>query len=154
MHALLYRSRARAGLLASDLNDIVATAQARNRQLGVTGLLLYGELEVVPGAPGEFVQWIEGSQGAVDDLYGVVAGDPRHTEVEVLGRGALARLTAGVLPTTARPGGRLFADWDMGLVRLSELPATLDGFLRFATSWDAESQAHAPDAATSPTRDA
>ena len=129
MHALLYRSRARAGLLAPDLNDIVATARVRNRQLGVTGLLLYGELEVVPGAPGEFVQWLEGPERAVEDLYDVVQDDPRHSEVEVLGRGPLVELAA---PSA----GRLFEDWDMGLVRLSELPATLDGFLRFAESWD------------------
>lgn len=132
MHALLYRSRARPGLLAPDLNDILFTAQTRNPQVGVTGLLLYGELEVVPGAPGEFVQWLEGPEQAVEDLYGIIRDDPRHTEVEMLGRGALVATTT----RSASADGRLFADWDMGLVRLAELPATLDGFVRFAASWN------------------
>ena len=138
MHALLYRSRARAGLLASDLNDILATAQGRNHQLGVTGLLLYGELEVVPGAPGEFVQWIEGPEGAVESLYRRIQNDPRHTEVEVLGRGPVAQLAPDASAQNQAPEGRLFPTWDLGLVRLSELPATLDGFLRFATSWNGQ----------------
>ncbi len=135
MHALLYRSRSRAGLLASDLNDILATAQVRNHRLGVTGLLLYGELEVVPGAPGEFVQWIEGTEDAVESLYQLIRDDPRHTEVEVLGRGPVARLASA---PAGDPTGRLFPTWDMGLVRLSELPATLDGFLRLAASWNGQ----------------
>lgn len=140
MHALLYRSRARAGLLASDLNDILASAQDRNRTLDVTGLLLYGELEVVPGAPGEFVQWIEGPEAAVEALYDVIREDPRHTEIEMLDRGPLAE-GAPDLAQRATAEGRLFRDWDMGLVRLSELPATLDGFLRFAASWDGHATA-------------
>lgn len=102
MHAVLYRSRSRAGLLAGDLNDIIATAGRRNARLGVTGLLLYGELEAVPGAPGEFVQWIEGPEAAVEGLFDAVDGDPRHTEVEVLGRGPVARLAAR-RPGRARP---------------------------------------------------
>ena len=132
MHALLYRSSARPGLLASDLNDVIATAEARNPRLGVTGLLLYGELEVVPGAPGEFVQWIEGPERAVEDLFEVVSADPRHGRVEVLGRGPVSSLAA----PAPGAGGRLFPTWSMGMVRLAALPATLDGFVRFAESWD------------------
>ena len=64
MHALLYRSRARPGLLAGDLNAIIETAESRNRAIDVTGILLYGQLAIVAGAPGEFVQWIEGPEDA------------------------------------------------------------------------------------------
>ena len=136
MHALLYRSRARPGLLASDLNAIIETAEDRNHQLGVTGLLLYGQLPAVPGAPGEFVQWIEGDEEAVEGLYGDIAHDHRHFDPEVLARGPIAELTAnsGIVTTV----GRLFPAWSMGLVRLSELPATLSGFLEFARGWDGE----------------
>ena len=35
--------------------------------------------------------------------------------------------------------GRLFPIWSMGMVRLSELPATLDGFLQFVKQWDGTS---------------
>ncbi len=128
MHALLYRSRARPGLLASDLNAIIETAETRNRQFDVTGLLLYGQLQTFADAPGEFVQWIEGPEAAVETLFTEISADDRHHEVDVLGRGPIAELA-----TTEE---RLFPAWSMGLVRLAELPATLDGFLRFTADWD------------------
>ncbi|WP_412062573.1 BLUF domain-containing protein [Rubrivirga sp. IMCC45206] len=134
MHTVLYRSRARAGLLAPDLNAIIATAEAHNPTIDVTGLLLYGELPAVPGAPGEFVQWIEGPEPAVEGLYARIKADPRHFDVETLARGPVSATArrSGVV----RPDGRLFGSWAMGLVRLSELPATLPGFLGFARDWD------------------
>ena len=134
MHALLYRSRSRPGLLASDLNAIIETAETRNRQLDVTGLLLYGELAVVPGAPGEFVQWMEGPEEAVEALYARIAKDERHFDPEVVARGPVAELA----PRAELLGERLFPSWSMGLVRLAELPATLSGFLEFAREWDGD----------------
>lgn len=138
MYALLYRSRARAGLLADDLNDIIAAAQERNRQLDVTGLLLHGRMETLPGAPGEFVQWIEGPKENVESLFSLIDEDSRHTDLEVLARGALDELTdrSHTSVQVEFSAGRLFPTWSMGLVRLAELPATLDGFLRFAADWD------------------
>ncbi|MDT0630743.1 BLUF domain-containing protein [Rubrivirga litoralis] len=136
MHALLYRSLERPGLLASGLNDIIEAAQRRNRRLDVTGLLLRGHMEVIPGAPGEFVQWLEGPEEALGTLLQLIDGDPRHTEVEVLARGPLADVV-GASHVEVGPG-RLFPSWSMGLVRLAELPATLDGFLRFAADWNGE----------------
>lgn len=141
MHALLYRSRARPGLLASDLNDIIETAEARNRQLDVTGLLLYGQLAAVPGAPGEFVQWLEGEEDAVEALYAEIEQDGRHFDIEVLARGSVAALTDGSALDLV--GDRLFPSWSMGLVRLAELPATPSGFLEFARGWDGEVLARA-----------
>ena len=70
MHAVLYRSRARPGLVAADLNAIVGAARAYNGPAGLTGVLLYGELGWVPGAPGEFVQWIEGPDRPSPDRSG------------------------------------------------------------------------------------
>lgn len=138
MHALLYRSRERPGLLASDLNDIIETAQARNGAVGVTGLLLNGHLEVIPGAPGEFVQWLEGPEDDVERLFSYISGDARHTGVDVLARGPLHDVLSGSHVDVRAEAGRLFPSWSMGLVRLAELPATLDGFLRFVAEWDGE----------------
>lgn len=136
MYALLYRSRARPGLLASDLNDIISTAEERNHRMGLTGLLLYGQLAAVPGAPGEFVQWIEGAEEDVEALYADIEGDPRHFDMDVLARGTL-REFQGDRPSFATTD-RLFPEWSMGLVRLSELPATLSGFIEFARDWDGQ----------------
>lgn len=138
MHALLYRSRARSGLLARDLNDIVATAQERNRQLDVTGLLLHGRFQAIPSAPGEFVQWIEGPEDHVEQLFAEIEEDGRHADVDVLARGPVDDLTSRSHTTVDTTSGRLFPTWSMGLVRLAELPATLDGFLRFASDWDGQ----------------
>lgn len=138
MHALLYRSRARAGLLASDLNDIIETARTRNRQLAVTGLLLHGRMEALPGVAGEFVQWVEGPEESVESLFALIENDPRHTEVEVLARGSSASLCGRARTVPVDTDGRLFPSWSMGLVRLSELPATLSGFLGFVREWDGD----------------
>lgn len=129
MHTLLYRSSARPGLLASDLNDIINESVARNPALGITGLLLHGRLEAVAAAPGEFVQWIEGPEDAVESLYERIEDDPRHTDADVLHRGPTDDLAGRGINLE---DGRLFPDWSMRLVRMAELPATLDGFLRFA----------------------
>ena len=136
MYALLYRSRARPGLLASDLNAIISTAEERNRQSGVTGLLLYGQLEAVPGAPGEFVQWIEGAEDDVEALYADIKDDPRHFDMDVVARGPVGQLQGSRQPFAT--SDRLFPEWSMGLVRLSELPATLSGFIEFARDWDGQ----------------
>lgn len=138
MYALLYRSRERSGLQAADLNAIIETATERNQQLGVTGLLLSGHMEVIPGAPGEFVQWLEGPEEAVEGLYGKISDDDRHSEVEVLARGPLDEILASSRLDVDLEGDRLFPDWSMALVHLAELPATRDGFLRFALDWDGE----------------
>lgn len=136
MHVILYRSRERPGLLASDLNDIIESAQDRNRQLDVTGLLLSGHMEVIPTAPGEFVQWIEGPEDAAESVFELIEGDPRHTDIAVLARGPLASVLETSTVETELERDRLFPTWSMGLVRLAELPATLDGFLRFVEGWD------------------
>ena len=132
MYGLLYRSRAVPGLLAADLNQIIATSQGRNADLGITGLLLHGRLDAVPTAPGEFVQWIEGPEEAVEVLFERIEQDSRHREVEVLTRGPGVGMVQGALS----PDGRLFPGWAMGLVRLADLPATVSGFMTFAETWD------------------
>lgn len=145
MYALLYRSRSRAGaqFLARDLNDIIEAAERNNPDLGVTGLLLYAELEIVPGAPGSFLQWIEGPQESVESLFATIEADERHTAIQVLGRGDSSDLASRGTTVLADHLGRLFPIWSMGMVRLSELPATLDGFLDFARTWDGRSLSRA-----------
>ena len=143
MYALLYRSRQRPGLGAADLNAIIETAQDRNRTLGVTGLLLSGYMETIPGVPGEFVQWLEGPEKKVEGLFTLIEGDPRHVGVEVLARGPVEDIERESYASARPYGDRLFPAWSMGLVRLAELPATAGGFLRFAANWDGAAYARA-----------
>lgn len=124
LYVLLYQSRAARGIDSSDLRDILETAVARNAEHGVTGLLLYGEIALLPDIPGMFVQWIEGPEAAVRSLFGSIERDPRHTEIEMLADGP-ARAVTGA-------DARLFPAWAMAVKCLADVPATLAGFLHYA----------------------
>jgi hypothetical protein len=89
---LTYASRAADGLTREDLRAIAREAQARNRPLGVTGLLLY--------VAGDFLQVLEGPGGAVERLYEMIETDPRNKWVTRL--------------STERILRRAFEDWSMG----------------------------------------
>jgi hypothetical protein len=123
-YALLYQSRATRGLDASGLRAILETAVVRNEALDVTGLLLYGEMANFPGIPGLFVQWLEGPEAAVRSLYERICADPRHVDVVTVAEGPAEAFTG--------TDGRLFPAWAMAVKRLSDVPATLHGFLEYA----------------------
>jgi hypothetical protein len=87
----LYRSLARPGLDAGDLDRILQHARARNERVGLTGCLHYEE--------GMFFQWIEGPRFALFGLLDALRDDDRHMDVTVLDQGPLQQ--------------RLFQDWQM-----------------------------------------
>lgn len=124
IYAVLYRSLAARAFAGPDLDRILDVSVEWNHANGVTGRLLYGEMARLPGIPGQFVQWLEGSEEAVVEAYERIVRDSRHTDVHVLARGPARDLTGG--------DGRLFPAWAMSVHRLSELPATLYGFLAHA----------------------
>jgi hypothetical protein len=88
---LVYVSAAKRLLSASELDEMLTSFRAKNAALSITGALLYGE--------GNFIQVIEGERDTVEDLFGVIVEDPRHTQVLVLLRGR-----------TSEPQ---FVDWSM-----------------------------------------
>lgn len=51
-------------------------ARERNREYGVTGLLLYCE--------GNFMQYIEGGQDAITAIFGIILADALHRDVTTL----------------------------------------------------------------------
>ena len=138
MYALLYRSTATRALAEADYDAIRDAAQARNGLWGVTGVLLCGPWATdtsaavsgwaspfPPGlSPSGFVQWIEGEEETIRDLYAHIRADTRHTDtVEVASGDVLVAHTAGE---------RLFPGWDMHVVPIEALPETLDAFLAVA----------------------
>lgn len=123
LYALLYQSTACWGLGDPDLSAILESAQARNARLDVTGLLLYGRITRLPQVPGTFVQWLEGPEASVREVFSRIAMDERHRDVEILAAGELAAVAGGE--------ERLFPDWTMELRRLADVPATVNGFLDF-----------------------
>lgn len=75
----------------AELQALLSTSVRRNRELGVTGMLLY--------AHGGFMQLLEGEEAAVRALFDRVRRDDRHRRVTVLVQGPVAE--------------RTFADWAM-----------------------------------------
>lgn len=124
IHAVLYRSLAARAFTGPDLDRILDVSVPWNSEHDLTGRLLYGEMPRLPSVPGQFVQWLEGPEAQVAETFERVRQDRRHTDVHVLARGPASELTGA--------DARLFPAWAMSVHRLSELPATLYGFLAHA----------------------
>jgi methanogenic corrinoid protein MtbC1 len=88
---LCYQSRAKRQPSPEDLAQLVMEARERNRQFGVTGMLVHeGD---------RFFQWLEGPGIALEGLWSSIKSDDRHEDIELLGE--------GVTPV------RLFSEWDL-----------------------------------------
>ena len=71
MLQLIYSSAATVPCTATDLNQLLECARARNTLFNVSGMLLYHS--------GSFLQVIEGPESGIDTIYRSIARDPRHT---------------------------------------------------------------------------
>jgi Sensors of blue-light using FAD. len=110
MFHLVYISSATELFSKESLFELLEHAREKNQRLGITGLLLYRE--------GNILQTLEGEQEAVESLFQTIARDPRHVDVMVLLRG----------PIDARE----FPDWSMAFRDLSvESEAVVPGFSPF-----------------------
>jgi hypothetical protein len=94
---LTYTSLARLDLRDDELNDIHQTARHLNALDGITGLLLFDG--------SRFLQIVEGSESAIDNLVERLRMDHRHSAFEVRDERFVDR--------------RSFADWSMELLRVS-----------------------------------
>jgi hypothetical protein len=83
--------------LASAITSILATSQANNQRVGVTGALMFNA--------GCFAQVLEGSRSAVEEVFERIQQDDRHGEVMLL--------AFDPAPT------RAFESWSMGFVGAS-----------------------------------
>lgn len=96
---LTYKSVATSAPSSGDLNSLVARARARNRSLGITGLLMFEE--------GHFLQSLEGPPAALESLWSSIKRDARHDHIEVLSEHIAT--------------ARLFSDWDLLLEGRSDV---------------------------------
>jgi Sensors of blue-light using FAD len=104
MFFLVYVSSATRPFSREDLRVLLETCRKNNAELGVTGMLLYKD--------GNFMQVLEGDEGAVRGLYARIAADPRH--------GGEITLQQGFAE------GRQFPDWSMGFRDLDSPEAHAD----------------------------
>ncbi|MDX2170871.1 MAG: BLUF domain-containing protein [Deltaproteobacteria bacterium] len=95
-------------LSSAEIDDILAVSRRNNARLGVTGMLLYWD--------GNVVQLLEGPRAAVDALLERIARDPRHRGLLIAARGELAQ--------------RHFPEWTMGFAEPAA-GARPDGFSDF-----------------------
>lgn len=101
---LTYKSIATSAPSESELEHLVAKARARNRSMGITGLLLFEN--------GSFLQSLEGPPKALEKVWSSIKRDGRHDHIEVLSEHiAIARL---------------FSDWDLLVDKRSSGMAGID----------------------------
>ena len=96
---MIYVSRAVNPTSGSPTESILASSREHNLSSGITGILCYGG--------GIYLQAIEGGRNQVNNLYGQIVSDKRHTDVVLLNYEEIAE--------------RRFGGWTMGQVNLSKL---------------------------------
>ncbi len=102
LYQLTYRSEAKMGISAEDINSILRQSEANNPKFEITGCLVYNE--------GYFVQLLEGEKEIVKERFDIIELDQRHEMVEVLSEGETLE--------------RMFEDWKMAYIKLPDKPAT------------------------------
>ena len=70
LHALVYVSQAAHALSLTEIDHLLGRAQARNRDRGVTGVLLYSDRH--------FMQYLEGPLASMAEIYGIIRADRQH----------------------------------------------------------------------------
>ncbi len=102
MFRIVYVSSASRYFVKSEIQDMLERARSKNANLGITGMLLYKE--------GNLLQALEGEEEVVAKLAKTIQDDPRHTDFLVLMRGPVER--------------RLFPESPMGFHDLATEPLT------------------------------
>ena len=111
LYNVVYCSRASADVDDAAVARIIETSQRRNRERGITGLLVFGS--------GIFFQWLEGPRDAVTQLMATLRADPRHQDVVALSE-------------TEEMRERMFSDWDMERVSPDDIRDVLTDALSSA----------------------
>lgn len=75
---LVYVSTVSRGVSDSDIEHILLKARERNRQKQITGLLLY--------CHGTFMQYLEGPEDSLTEVFNIVKNDRRHCNIIQLTR--------------------------------------------------------------------
>jgi hypothetical protein len=109
MFRMIYRSTQRVEFSPLDLKKLLAQARLRNRAARVSGMLIYKD--------GEFLQTLEGDEGAVKKIFNRIENDPRHGDFCILQPAEFAR------------GPRMFSDWAMGFADATCSAFMLSGFI-------------------------
>lgn len=92
LYCLIYISSASRPLDSDELNAILSASRVNNSALGITGMLVYSQ--------GNIIQVLEGNSDTIEALYQKIGLDPRHF---------------GVIRLIKKPiEQRSFGEWSMG----------------------------------------
>lgn len=110
MIQMIYASGASHPFTPAELAKLLTNAREKNREAGITGMLVYEN--------GAFLQVIEGEEDAVEALFDRISNDGRHGQIRMLLRSEITE--------------RSFPEWTMGFVNRGKLAIDPpDGFRDF-----------------------
>lgn len=92
LDSLVYVSSAVRLLSFDDIAYLLKRARERNKEYGITGVLLYDQ--------GNFMQYLEGPKDNLNVIYKIIQEDDQHTGIIILSRETIEK--------------RQFGDWCMG----------------------------------------
>ena len=99
---LIYASRSNEPVTPAMIDSIIEQSRRRNPALGITGVLCHGG--------DAFMQALEGSRTAVNEVYNAIVRDARHRDVTLISCEEIAQ--------------RRFGSWTMGRVNLAHVNAS------------------------------
>ena len=97
LFCMVYTSTASELFDESALKSLLKVARENNQKQNITGMLLYSE--------GVFMQALEGEKERVEEIYDIIANDPRHYGVILLNQSFIEN--------------RQFSQWQMGFRKAS-----------------------------------
>ncbi|KUG07253.1 BLUF domain-containing protein [Solirubrum puertoriconensis] len=98
MYHIVYQSTAVEPFNSEPMQAMLEHSRRKNRRIGITGLLLYSN--------GNILQILEGEEPIVHELYKLIQHDVRHTNVITLADGPISQ--------------RMFSDWSMGFQDIAD----------------------------------
>ena len=112
LYRLIYVSQAVAGLEYPDFIQILQRSEFNNKQVGITGMLVFGD--------SMFLQVLEGSRRMVSQTYNRILLDKRHVNAELIDFSEIDH--------------RNFTVWSMKLIELNNQPEARDIILKYSNS--------------------
>jgi hypothetical protein len=132
---IVYVSQAAKAFSTDELAGLLTHSRQRNTDDGVTGLLVY---RYNPDfTRGNFLQVLEGTDDALEDVWRRISSDPRHHTIIVLDEGT--------------SDTRMFGDWSMGFRNVDEVDLIRSqGFSELGSDafWEDAKKQALPDALT------
>jgi hypothetical protein len=112
LYRLIYVSQAISGLAYPDLVDIAEKSERNNKNVGITGMLTFGD--------SMFLQVLEGSRRVISQTYNRILLDQRHNNAELIDFSEIEH--------------RDFGLWSMKVVQLGTQAEIRDIILKYSSS--------------------